>query len=59
LLSSEAGRSPKGLTFTTGLFNGTAQRFRTVALGDSDAQQALVEEFAVVFQNCCCFVLNL
>jgi hypothetical protein len=48
LIASEAGRSSKGLTFTIGLFNGTAQRFRTVALADSAAQQALAGEFAAL-----------
>jgi hypothetical protein len=46
LVASEGGRSNKGLSATVSLFNGTAQAWQTLALGDLAAQQALSMAFA-------------
>jgi hypothetical protein len=48
LIASEAGRSNRGLCATIGLFNGTAQGFQTLAVGDVAAQAALSAAFAPV-----------
>lgn len=45
-MASEGGRSNRGLQATVTLFNGTAQAYQTLAVGDTAAQQALSATFA-------------
>ena len=46
LLAPEAGLSHHGARATVALFNGTAQAFQTVLLGDVEAQQALATTYS-------------
>ncbi len=48
LLASEAGRSAQGLRATVALFNGAAQAYHTLLLGEHSAQQALATRLATV-----------